>query len=170
MSWYACYAVRAGHGKLDHSIHTEILWMKGFRCWCDYNGIKTAPFFRRTGYRLLKDDSSGRTGKLRSSLPPKISPEMVQRMIEHITRRYSAEFGTKAYKQTVQKAMAAYRYKCTACQKAYITEPTRQHRVKLEGCQNWSRVPEPKQGTSYWLGDSREGGVLDRYLYIWLLG
>ncbi len=62
-----------------------------------------------------------------------ISPEMVQRLIEHITGHYSkrigAEFGIKAHKQTVQKAVAAY--KCRACQKVYNTEPTRQKRFEF---------------------------------------
>jgi len=67
---------------------------------------------------------------------------MVQRMIKHITGRYSkhimswqdleAEFEINVSKRTIQHAMKKYGYKkCKACQKEYITEATRQKRLEF---------------------------------------
>ncbi len=117
--------------------------------------LSNAEIFRRakvpprTGYRILKTDSSRRDGKFRPGRPPKIDRDTIEKMVKHITGRYSKrilgweelgqECGIDASSRTIRRAMHSIGYsKCRACQKAYISpENIEKRRIFAEEHGSW---------------------------------
>ncbi len=106
-----------------------------------HSGLSKSQCFKkldippRTGYHILKTESSRRDDKFRTGRAPKIDRDTIEKMIKAISGRYSKrvmswealgqEVDVTADSRTIHRAMNRADYsKCRACQKSYLSPET----------------------------------------------